>query len=95
MTRFMQGSLVARTLFGCMVVIVCLASGCAIAQPAWPTHSVRLVIAGSPGSGADVVARLVAESLSQRLGQTFVPDNRSGANGALATRLVARAVSYG
>jgi tripartite-type tricarboxylate transporter receptor subunit TctC len=58
---------------------------------AYPSRPVRLLVGAVPGSSPDVVARLVAERLSERLGQAFVVENRAGASGNLATADVVRA----
>jgi tripartite-type tricarboxylate transporter receptor subunit TctC len=57
----------------------------------YPARTVRLVVGGTPGSAPDVVARLTAHWLSQRLGQTVFIDNRNGASGNLATEAVVAA----
>ena len=67
----------------------------ASAQAAWPNQPVKVVIAGGPGSGTDVTARIFTDALSRKFGQPFVPDNRQGANGMLATEAVARAPKDG
>ena len=51
----------------------------------------RLIVGAVPGSAPDVIARLTAQWLSERLGQTFVVENRNGASGNLATEAVVRA----
>jgi tripartite-type tricarboxylate transporter receptor subunit TctC len=57
----------------------------AAAQQAWPAHPVRLVVP-FPASGAtDLVARVVAQRMSQELGQQLVIDNRPGAGGTIGT----------
>lgn len=56
----------------------------AAAQPAWPERPVRLVNSGAPGSGIDLIARLLSEGLAQRLGQPFPVENRPGAGSVLA-----------
>ena len=61
----------------------------------YPSRPVRLIVGAVPGSAPDVIARLIAQSLAERLGQSFVVDNRSGASGNLATEAVARAVPDG
>ncbi|MBL8381097.1 MAG: tripartite tricarboxylate transporter substrate binding protein [Burkholderiales bacterium] len=57
---------------------------------AWPSKPVRIVVAFAPGGSLDFVTRNVAERLSQDLGQTFVVENRAGANGNLAAEHVAK-----
>jgi tripartite-type tricarboxylate transporter receptor subunit TctC len=61
----------------------------------YPSRPVRLIVGAVPGSSPDVVARLIAERLSERLGQAFVVENRAGASGNLATEDVARAPADG
>ena len=57
----------------------------------WPSKAVTLVVPFPPGGSNDVAARVVAESLRKRLGQTVVVDNKPGANGALGVDAVLRA----
>src|SRR5690242_2814915 len=57
----------------------------------FPARPVHLVVGFSPGSASDINARLVGQWLSERLGQSFVVDNRSGAGGNIATEYVVRA----
>ena len=61
------------------------------AQPAWPTRPVRLVNTGGPGSGIDLIARLLSEGLASRLGQPFPVENKPGADGILAGEAHAQA----
>jgi len=67
----------------------------AVLQPAhaldYPTRTVRLVVGFPPGGSADIVARLVAQALTERMGQTFIIDNKPGAGSNLGTETVARA----
>ena len=62
---------------------------------AYPTRPVNLVVFVPAGATPDIVARLVGQSLSQRIGQSIVIDNRPGAGGNLALRAVARAPADG
>lgn len=61
------------------------------AQGAWPDRPVKIVIGFGPGSGTDIIARLMAEELRQALGQTFVVENRPGASAQIAASAVAKA----
>ena len=58
---------------------------------AYPTRPVRLIVPSSPGSSTDILARLMGQWLSERLGQSFVIENRSGAASNIATEAVVRA----
>ena len=72
-----------------LVVLVLLPSG-AMAQ-AWPDKPVRIVVPLTAGSATDVMARIVAQRLSEQLGQPFLVDNRPGAGGTIGVGAVARA----
>jgi len=72
-----------------------LATGAALTagvRPAWPqaypTRTVRLIVGFGPGGAPDILARLIGQWLSDRLGQTFVIENRPGASSNLATQIV-------
>jgi tripartite-type tricarboxylate transporter receptor subunit TctC len=61
----------------------------------YPSRPVHLIVGFSPGSASDINARLIGQWLSDRMGQTFVIDNRSGAGGNIATEYVVRAAPDG
>jgi tripartite-type tricarboxylate transporter receptor subunit TctC len=58
---------------------------------AYPTRPVRLIVVQAAGGGNDIVARLMGQWLSERLGQSFVIENRPGAGGNIGTEAVVRA----
>ena len=66
-------------------------AGAAFAQtPAYPTKSIRMIIALAPGGGVDTTGRLIGQKLNQMWGQPVVADNRPGAGGSIASDLVAK-----
>ncbi len=69
-------------------------SGAVFAQ-AYPNRTVKVIIPWPPGQATDLAARIVAEKLSQQLGQPFVMENKPGAGGAIGTEMVAKAAPDG
>src|SRR3974390_1156281 len=59
--------------------------------PAWPTHQVKVIVPFGAGSTPDVIMRLIADHLKDRLGQTFVVENKPGASGNIGTDAIAKA----
>ena len=73
------------------VAVAAFAAGSAWAQsPAYPSKSIRMVIALAPGGGVDTTGRLVGAKLTQAWGQPVVADNRPGAGGSIASDIVAK-----
>ena len=66
----------------------------ALAQ-SWPAKPIRLMVPFPPGGSTDIVARIVAQKLGERLGQSLVIENRGGAGGTLGTGIVAKAAPDG
>ncbi len=62
---------------------------------AWPTKPVRFIVSQSAGGSIDIAARLIGQKLGDALGQTFIIDNRAGANGMIAGEAAARATPDG
>lgn len=78
------------------LLMVALAVGSSDAQTAagndgWPNKPIKFIVPFPPGSSTDVVARIVAQVLSPRIGQPFVIENRVGASGMIGAEAVARA----
>jgi tripartite-type tricarboxylate transporter receptor subunit TctC len=67
----------------------------AAAQDAWPNRQIRMVVPLPAGASVDVIGRLVASKLGERLGQTIVIENRAGASGAIGADAVARSAPDG
>jgi tripartite-type tricarboxylate transporter receptor subunit TctC len=61
----------------------------------WPSGPVRLIVGFGAGSTADILARLISQWLSERLGQQFIVENRTGAGGNIATEAVVRSPADG
>src|SRR5262245_40928458 len=69
-----------------------LSAGATIARAqAYPTRPVRIIVNSAPGGAPDILARLMGQWLSERLGQPFVIDNRPGAGGNIAIEAVVKA----
>ena len=65
--------------------------GWALAQKAYPSRTVNVVVPFAAGGTTDIVARLVLQKLGEAMGQSFVVDNKGGANGIIGSSQVARA----
>jgi tripartite-type tricarboxylate transporter receptor subunit TctC len=68
---------------------------CAAAAQTYPSKQVRIVVPFSPGGGTDVAARVLAQKLTERVGQTFFVDNRPGASGIIGTEMVSKSAPDG
>lgn len=75
-----------------VLALICL-TNTAFAQ--FPTHAITIIVPIPPGGAPDVAARVVAQKLSDNVGQPVVVENRVGANGNIANELVARAAPDG
>jgi tripartite-type tricarboxylate transporter receptor subunit TctC len=83
-----------RVLIASFVTMILAGGTAAQAQPApthWPERPIHFIVPFPAGSSSDIVARIVAQQLTTRLGQQLVVENRPGASGNLATEFVAHA----
>src|SRR5215216_1186236 len=87
----------SRCCFATAMMALAMMAGvaAAAAQSDYPTRPVRVVVGFGPGSAADLTARVVAQRLSQTMGQPFVTENRAGAGSSIAAESVARAEKDG
>jgi tripartite-type tricarboxylate transporter receptor subunit TctC len=81
--------------FKAMAVVILVAVSTAVLAADYPTRPVRLVVGFPPGGAADILGRVAAHQLTERLGQQVVVDNRGGAGGLVATEITARASADG
>src|SRR5262245_8183377 len=73
-----------------VLMAIALAGGVASAQD-YPAHKVTMVVPTGPGGGMEMMARLFAAKMEERLGKPFVIENRAGAGGIIGTNAVAKA----
>jgi tripartite-type tricarboxylate transporter receptor subunit TctC len=78
-----------------LAILLSLASASLAQAQSWPDRPVRVIVPLPAGSAADVVARLIGNKLTARLGQPFVVENRAGASGAIGADAVAKAAPDG
>ncbi len=81
-------------LFPFLFSLGCVLAAAAGAQP-YPVRPVRVVVPFAPGGAVDLVARTIAQRLTDAMGQNFVVDNRGGAGGTIGTDIVAKARADG
>jgi tripartite-type tricarboxylate transporter receptor subunit TctC len=81
--------------FGYLCILSTLAAAASVFAQSWPSKPVTLMVPFAPGGTTDIVARPIAQALSQEFGQSFIVDNRAGAGGTLAAGLAARATPDG
>ena len=86
----MMHSLLRRCLASVMGIAWLAAPLSGLAQAAYPNKPVKIVVSFSPGGTTDILARFLAQKLTDSLGQSFVVENRAGAGGTLGNDFVAK-----
>jgi len=78
-----------------IILLFLLAASAALAQDGYPSRPVRLIVSFTPGGGADLTARTVAQKMAESLKQPLVVENRPGANGSIGVAAVTSAAPDG
>jgi tripartite-type tricarboxylate transporter receptor subunit TctC len=84
-----------RTVLLSLAAVLSAGAGNVIAQEAYPTRPITLVVPYAPGGATDIIGRVIAEELSNSIGQRVVVENRAGAAGSVGAAGVARAAPDG
>jgi tripartite-type tricarboxylate transporter receptor subunit TctC len=95
MRHLLKFPLLATVLKASAVVSLALAGSATLAQSDWPNKPIRIVVPYGAGSSPDVIARLMGDKLSAKLGQPVIVENRAGAGGNTGTGVVAKAAGDG
>jgi len=78
-----------------VAALLAAAAAPALAQSAWPSHPIRLVVPFPAGGATDIFARAVSNKLADKLGNAVIVDNKPGAGGAIGSDLVAKSPADG
>ena len=87
--------MIDRRAFAMGAALATLTINRASSESAWPDRLIRIIVPFAPGAFTDVSARLLANELSEQLGQSVIVENRGGAGGVMGTTAVVRAVPDG
>ena len=92
--RRMEGMFMTRIFTRFIALLFAIAAGNALAQ-SYPARPVKVIVAFAPGTTSDIIGRMIAERLTQAVGQPFVVENRTGAGGTIGAEFVARSAPDG
>ena len=88
--RTVLRAVLASAVAGAAALAALGASVVAHAQPAFPNKPIKLIVPFAPGGSNDIIARVIATKLGEKLGQPVIVDNKGGAGGTIGTDLVAK-----
>jgi tripartite-type tricarboxylate transporter receptor subunit TctC len=91
----MNSGVLGAAMLACAALLLASGIGSAAQSPAYPVKPIRVVAPFTPGGGSDVIARIVAQKLTDAFKQQVVVENRAGAGGRVGTEFVARAAPDG
>lgn len=86
--RKLRESMNLRALIASVCMFTAGAVSVSLAHADWPERAVTVVVPYAAGGNTDIMARLASDALAQKLGQSFIVENRPGAGGAIATQMV-------
>jgi len=98
LSRLMAGMTSLRTICYSLMAICLISAGAstvALAETSFPTKPIKIIVGFAPGGGSDFIARIVAQKLSQKLGQTVFVENRPGAGGNLGAEIAMKSAGDG
>ena len=87
--------IVTATALAALAGVATLTSTAALAQAQFPSKSITMIVPFPPGGPTDLVARVIAQKMSESMGQSVVIDNRGGANGNMGAMLAVKAAADG
>lgn len=90
MNRTAMNKTALNKITGSLVLLALVSTGAPVHAQPYPTKPIRMVVPSAPGSGPDLIARVVAQKLTESLGKPVVADPRPGAGGSLGAEIVAK-----
>lgn len=77
------------------IAFLAYAAGSQVSAQDWPQRPIRIIVAFGAGGGADIIGRILAQAMQDKLGQPVIIENRPGAGGTIGNESVARAENDG